>query len=353
MGELEREVGKQRHDATVQQLKVRPPPGLQATMLAAEGAKGVVMAGVNTASLVTDLVPVLGHAKLMAELATGRGLFGLGDKLTGDEKAMRAAMLAVPAAMALGRLGARGAGVVAELAARTGRSPAEVVKTLRTLHGLEQAARAEAALGQGGAEARLPVEEGRLGGGAAGKGAEKGKGLGMFGKPTAPPSGPESASLRAEYLAQLEKKWFRVKVEAYAKLTGKGPVDWKGFAKMVESAEFREYASLKEAVSGGYAGMRPDGRVLLGMGSLIRKMPILNNSALQHELVHVFQELTQKSLTREAALGTLPVIELAGVETAAHVFGSPAVILTFTSGVLAVDVVIAKGAWSVYERASK
>jgi hypothetical protein len=49
----------------------------------------------------------------------------------------------------------------------------------------------------------------------------------------------------------------------------------------------------------------------------------------------------------------LPVIELAGVETAAHVFGSPAVILTFTSGVLAVEVVIAKGAWSVYEKASK
>ena len=36
-----------------------------ATIVAAEGTKGVVMAGVDAASLVVDLTPVLGQAKLL------------------------------------------------------------------------------------------------------------------------------------------------------------------------------------------------------------------------------------------------------------------------------------------------
>jgi hypothetical protein len=189
----------------------------------------------------------------------------------------------------------------------------------------------------------------------ASKGAVKGQGLSMFGKPMVPPSGPQpqSPSRRAKYLAQLESRWFQTKLSAYAKLTGKGPIDWQGLARMVETAEFCEYATAKEALgSGGYASLRPDGGVLLGMGKLVRKIPGINKSAMHPELVHGFQEMTQKSLTREAASNLPFFFERMNVEVVAHVFGSPAVTMTGFVGSFGVGLVITKGAIYVYERAS-
>jgi hypothetical protein len=131
------------------------------------------------------------------------------------------------------------------------------------------------------------------------------------------------------YLRELESKWFRTKLSAYAKLIDKGPVDWDALIKMVRTAEFREYATLKQMMlNGGYAGYS-EGRLVLGMSKLIREIPVLGRSAIQHELVHVFQELSMGMLKREATVGRLPYLEVLKAETSANLFGSPALILSF------------------------
>lgn len=154
-------------------------------------------------------------------------------------------------------------------------------------------------------------------------------GLGLFGKKAPPPSGPVSEELRAAYLKQLESKWFRTKLRAYAKLTGKGEIDWNELSKMVESAEFREYATAWEAAQSiGYAGKSGD-QLVMGMSKTMRKIPLLGDSAMQHEIVHVYQEMVSQTISKEAAK-SLSYPKLLKAEVAAQVFGSPAVILTYT-----------------------
>ncbi|MCB0186093.1 MAG: hypothetical protein KDE31_17610, partial [Caldilineaceae bacterium] len=154
-------------------------------------------------------------------------------------------------------------------------------------------------------------------------------GLGLFGKKAPPPSGPVSEELRAAYLKQLESKWFKSKLRPYAKLTGKGEIDWNELTKMVESAEFREYATAWEAAqSVGYAGKSGD-QLVMGMSKTMRKIPLLGDSAMQHEIVHVYQEMVSQIISKEAAK-SLSYPKLLKAEVAANVFGSPAVILTYT-----------------------
>lgn len=176
-----------------------------------------------------------------------------------------------------------------------------------------------------------PVKESPTASGAA----EDEGGLGLFGKKSPPPSGPISAELKQAYLKQLESKWFRTKLRAYARLTGKGEIAWNDLAKMVEGAEFREYASAWEAAqSVGYAGKSGD-QLVMGMSKAMRKLPILGDSAMQHEIVHVYQEMVSQTISKEAAKN-LPYLQLLKAEVAAQVFGSPAVILTYTGLVVVV-----------------
>jgi hypothetical protein len=139
------------------------------------------------------------------------------------------------------------------------------------------------------------------------------------------------------YLRELESKWFRTKLSAYAKLIGKGPIDWDALVKMVRTAEFREYATVKQMMlSGGYAGYS-EGKLVLGMSRLIREIPVLGRSAIQHELVHVFQELSMGMLKRESTVGRLPYLEVLKAETSANLFGSPALIITFVGFNVVID----------------
>ena len=119
------------------------------------------------------------------------------------------------------------------------------------------------------------------------------------------------------------------------KLSGKGPVDWKSLQNMVESAEFRQYANAWEALqSGGFAGIS-EGKLLIAVAKPLQKIPIVNNSVIQHELVHVFQELTEKALTREAAK-QVTYGQILKWEIAANIFGSPGIFLFYSGGVVAI-----------------
>ena len=166
-------------------------------------------------------------------------------------------------------------------------------------------------------------------------------GLGIFGKKAPAPSGPISADLKLAYLKQLESRWFRTKLRAYAKLTRKGEIDWDELKRMVDTAEFREYATAWEAAQSlGYAGKSGD-QIVLAMSKKIRKIPILGNSAMQHELVHVYQEMVGQVLSKEVAK-SLSYPKVLAAEVAANIFGSPAVLITFV-GITGLVLVITGG----------
>lgn len=73
------------------------------------------------------------------------------------------------------------------------------------------------------------------------------------------PSGPISDALREQFLRNAESSWFRAKANLAAALRGE-KTDWAAFMKRLESAEFREYDGLKEALrSVGYADKAASG----------------------------------------------------------------------------------------------
>lgn len=172
-------------------------------------------------------------------------------------------------------------------------------------------------------------------------------GRGLVGKSAAFPSGDVSAELRRLYEKQLESWWFKAKLKTYAALTGKGKVDWDGLVNLVKSAQFREYGSAAEMrQSVGFAGIK-DGQIHLGMSKFVRKLPILGNSSLQHELIHVYQEMTMRTLTREMEAKLLKG-ENFRLEMAAQFFGSPAVVITTPVVFAGIGVTIAITAKGVY-----
>jgi len=159
-------------------------------------------------------------------------------------------------------------------------------------------------------------------------------GRSLFGKKAPAPTGPLSPELKALYMEQMSSRWLKFKLTLYARLKGV-PLDWDKLLEMVESAEFREYASWRQAwASGGYAGLEGEGLVF-GMAKPLRKIPILSGSSMQHEIVHAFQELAEGLLKKEAA-GELSYFRVLQAEVEANAFGSPALILTFTGGLIAV-----------------
>jgi hypothetical protein len=176
--------------------------------------------------------------------------------------------------------------------------------------------------------------------------AENG-GLGLFGKQPAPPSGPISAELRELYLQQFNSRWFRFKLDLYARLTGQR-VDWEALLRLVESAEFREYASAAEAAGSiGYAGI-VEGRYVIGMARFLRRVPVLGRSSMQHELVHMFQELTGQIITNERLLreSWRGILKIQQAELGAQVFGSPALFISFGGFII----VVVGGSLYAYQR---
>lgn len=191
-------------------------------------------------------------------------------------------------------------------------------------------------------------------------------GLGWKGNVAPAPSGPVSAELKEFYLKQLESKWFRLKMNMYTKLTGK-VLDWESLVAAMETAEYREYATMRQALrSGGFAGVKEipeeaisvmvlddmakgavvEGTVVLGLGKVIRRIPVIGNSAAQHEITHVIQELTTGALTAETR-GQLSNAQIIGLELSANSFGGPAAFITFAGGT---TVVITGGTFYIMKK---
>jgi len=111
---------------------------------------------------------------------------------------------------------------------------------------------------------------------------------------------------------------FRARADAWAGLTGRGPIDWRAFGRELRASEFREFASKVEAASGGWAGRTAAGeRWLFGA-------PLGGRSATGHELFHALQDVKTGFLSRNPGW-----FEAVGAEYSAHLFGGPAIGVPF------------------------
>ena len=128
-GRLDTEEADERRRAEKQQmrdriapLQLRPPIPIQ--QRAAVGEVAIPIARVTTS--IAKLVPIAGELVVLAEVATGRSILGLGEKLSSAERALDAALLIAPRAAAALGSGVRGATELLRLSRATGRSVEEV-----------------------------------------------------------------------------------------------------------------------------------------------------------------------------------------------------------------------------------
>jgi hypothetical protein len=156
--------------------------------------------------------------------------------------------------------------------------------------------------------------------GEAGEGGAAGRGL--FGFKAPPPSGPVSGALREQMLAAAKSPWFRFKANVWAWATGRGAIDWEQFMARLESAEFREFATWREASrSLGWAGRASAGspQWLFGVPRLGRNLPLVGRSLMFHELFHGLQDLKYGMFAANEA--AIPIKQAFLIEGAAHLFG--------------------------------
>jgi len=120
--EAARRVEEQRMHDRLGPMQVRPPLPLQ--QRAAVGEVAIPIARATVA--IGKFIPVAGELIILAEVATGRDIAGLGEKLEPAERAIEAALVLAPfATKALGA-GARGAAELLRLARSTGRTVEEM-----------------------------------------------------------------------------------------------------------------------------------------------------------------------------------------------------------------------------------
>jgi hypothetical protein len=113
---------EQQMSDSIAPLQLRAPLPVQ--QRAAVGEVAIPIAKVTTS--VAKFVPMAGQLVVLAEVATGRGMMGLGEKLSNAERVLDAAFLIAPhAAKALGS-GVRGAAEVLRMSRATGRSAEEI-----------------------------------------------------------------------------------------------------------------------------------------------------------------------------------------------------------------------------------
>ena len=114
--EAARRVEEQRMHDRIGSMQVRPPLPIQ--QRAAVGEVAIPIARATVA--VGKLIPVAGELIILAEVATGRDIAGLGEKLEPAERAIEAALVVAPFAMKALGAGARGAAELIRLARSTG-----------------------------------------------------------------------------------------------------------------------------------------------------------------------------------------------------------------------------------------
>jgi hypothetical protein len=156
---LDRELGKLKESAFMQNVAVRPPAMAFQGMMVGELSIPIA----QLASFAMDLVPVAGQIKLGAEAVVGREMAGMGPPLEGRDRLVRGALAALPAVGKLMGSGAARAGAVVAMANRTGQPVGQVVGVLRALRSLEKEAPAiEAALARRAAGTPLTRPEAQL-----------------------------------------------------------------------------------------------------------------------------------------------------------------------------------------------
>ncbi len=125
--ELERRGEEQRAQDRIAPLQLRAPLPVQ--QRAAVGEVAIPVARATTFAV--KFVPMAGQLVVLAEVATGRSIAGLGEKLSSAERALDAALLLAPHAAKVLGAGVRGAAAVLRLTRATGRSAAEVTLACR------------------------------------------------------------------------------------------------------------------------------------------------------------------------------------------------------------------------------
>lgn len=132
-----------------------------------------------------------------------------------------------------------------------------------------------------------------------------------------PPSGPEDPELKAVMLRQAGAATFRFRVRLWSRLTGRGPFDWTEFERRLAVAEFRRFASAREAQrSLGWAGRTPEGNWLFGVAGY--RIPFYGPSAMRHELFHAAQDFQTGLFRCQPGL-----LRSLAAEYSAHLWGGP------------------------------
>lgn len=126
-GELQRRSEERRMRDRIAPLQLRAPLPVQQRAAVGEVAIPVARA----TSFAVKFVPMAGQLVVLAEVATGRSIAGLGEKLSNADRALDAALLLAPHAAKALSAGVRGGAEVLRLSRATGRSTAEVVVICR------------------------------------------------------------------------------------------------------------------------------------------------------------------------------------------------------------------------------
>ncbi len=139
-----------------------------------------------------------------------------------------------------------------------------------------------------------------------------------IGEEAPPPAGPEDPDLKAAMIAQGRAASFRFRVNLWARLTGRGPFDWEGFEGKLQEAEFRSFATPREASrSVGWSGLTTAGDKWL-FGIVGYRMPLLGKSIMRHELFHAAQDFKTSLFSRESSF-----VRSLAAEYSAHLWGGP------------------------------
>ena len=150
------------------------------------------------------------------------------------------------------------------------------------------------------------------------------RGLGFLGKGWRAPSGSPSRELRAQMLRVSRSRRFRHRVEAMVAAEGR-TFDWLDYTRRMRVSDFREYGSLREGLSVGFAGKTPESRLgwTFAFNRTLRRMPIVGDSAVAHELIHSVQDVMSPGLMLRERVGTVPLPLLLKLEWQANRYGSP------------------------------
>jgi hypothetical protein len=131
-------------------------------------------------------------------------------------------------------------------------------------------------------------------------------------------------------LAQSKAPWFRLRVNLWSWLTGRGRFEWGEFERRLEAAEFKSYADWHQAKQSlGWSGLTEEGdKWLFGVAGY--RLPFLScygKCAMRHELFHAAQDFKTDLFGSEAGF-----LRSVAAEYSAHLWGGPLIGLPLAYG---------------------